>query len=227
MKYLSLTAQLKAREKRLPDSVDIDRMIGATSVEESFKVLNDTDYAPFISSRSHQQIEEVIKAERESFRKELRMMGVEEEAVKVLFLPDDLTEVAKTVKEKGEGKIADQITAMKPKTPQEVDDLIVDFYLEMVVNFFKEEKDKELLRFFEEYREVISGEELSREEALQRMEEDVIKKSAFETDGFLPLLSFFIKKRRMEKAVRVILSAKRMGLTKEEITDLIKETRVL
>lgn len=246
MKYLFLISWLRAREKKLVDSVDVDRMIAATSVEESFKVLNDTDYAPFIISEGYQTVDNVIYKERENFRKSLYLMDIEKEVVDILFLRDDCVGILKDIKEElfsrkekqrvgGEkskdSDIGKEIKERRPQKPSQIDEILDDIYFERMIEFLRREKESSLADFFESYREKLNkvGDDStsSRDEILLQMEEEILEEENKHADGFLPVLAFFITKRRAEHLVRTIISAKRIGLDKKEINDLINKTRAL
>ena len=241
MKYLFLISWLRAREKKLADNVDIDRMIGANSPEESFKVLNDTDYASYLQGESYKTLERVISKERQDFRKSLEGMDIEEELIDVLFLRDDLQELSKKAKnilfyqdyqgrsEKIENEILRKVKERSPEKPHEVDGIVLDIYFQRISSFLTKAKEKEVSEFFENYRESLSNESdlVVRDELLKKMEDEIIEKGAWQSDGFIPVLAFFIKKRRVENSIRTILSGKRIGLQSQEIYKLIKEKRAL
>ncbi len=243
MKYLFLISWLRAREKKLADNVDIDRMIGAGSAEESFRVLNDTDYAPYISAESYESIEQVIKKEREDFSKELYDMGVEQEMIDVLFLRDDLVVHTKRAKElfflttkereeelRKEDELVVQILEQKPQTPHHIDRIAVDIYFQRTIDFLKKQKDAPLLSFFQEYYQAVCENEedvVERDRILEEMEDKIIENSKSEIEGFAPILSFFIMKRRIEYRIRVVLAGKRTGIVSGEIYNLLNKTRAL
>ncbi len=243
MKYLFFISWFRAREKRLADKVDFDRMIGAKSLEESFKVLNDTDYAPHLSGESHNSIERVIEKERDDFRKTLSKMGMDKEVLDIIFLKDDLQLVSEEAKEKifkekektftekkKEEDVLKKIRGKNPQEPHEIDDIVLDIYFQKIISFLNRIKEKQAKNFFEKYWEKISGKDediRERDEILLEMENEIIEKSREEMSGIIPLLAFFIKKRRVECFIRNIFSGKRIGLDSKEIYSLISEKRAL
>ncbi len=246
MKYLFLISWLRAREKKLADNIDVDRMVSASSVEESFKVLNDTDYAPFIAGESYKSIDKVIEKEHHDLRKSLSLMDIEKEAVDILFLRDEFSEVAKTLKKdlfgnKGKQKqiaekrkesdITKEVKERKPQKPHEVDEILDNIYFERMIAFLEKSKENYLTEFFKEYEQVVkdnnNSENVLRDEILKEMEEQIIEKESKESDGFLPVLAFFIKKRRAEYIIRTILSAKRIGIETKEINNLINKVNTI
>ncbi len=244
MKYLFLVSWLRAREKKLTDNVDIDRMIGATSMEDSFRVLNDTDYAPYISSESYEDLESVIKKEREGFKKELSEIGLEKNTLDILFFRDDLDAAAKKVKEimslekkeqqdvlQQESELVKEIANHNPPTPRHADDVVLSIYFKKTLSFLKKEKESELVDFFKKYQQTLvdtSKEDIvKRDEFLLQLEEELIDKSKALIQGVAPLLAFFIKKRRAEHQIRVVLSSKRIGILSTEVYNLIKRKRAL
>ncbi len=241
MKYLFLIAWFRAREKNLVDHVDIDRMIGSVGMNETFKVLNDTDYAPYLSNKSYLDIEKIIEEERIDFRKTLLKMGADQEIVKFLFLRDDLFDISKVVKEKmfegGEDSLSqrenfyfEKIKEKEPNSPEKVDSIVFDIYFDETINFFKKNKNKRMKIFFEKYYETIKElreDPQERDKILVGMEDEIIEKSREDIEGIVPILGFFIKKRRIEYFVRSIFSSKKMGLSSEKIYKLINQKRVL
>ncbi len=243
MRYLFFVAWLRAREKKLADAVDFDRMIGAPNIEESFKVLNDTDYGPFLSGKTYLEIEEIIEKEKEDFKNNLNKMGLSKGALNLLFLKDDLILLGQELKEKifkGSEKeelikkyssIADKIQKTKPESAEKIDDLIIKIYFEKSIQFLKKTGEKEALSFFRNYWKRISQikeEELEKRESLLiEMEYKIVEKSIDSISGLMPILAYFIKKRRSENFVRTIFASKKIGLDSSKIYNLIEKTRTL
>lgn len=242
MRYLFLISWLRAREKKLADQVDLDRMIGAPSMDETLRVLNDTDYAPYLSGKTDSDIEEIIEEERGDFQKTLLKMGVEEELLEALFLKEDFRSVAEEIKgeifQKGDGKnvfekkkekdIVKEVKNRNPQNPQEVDDILLDIYFQRVIAFFRKEKKVE--KFFKEYQETakrMKEDLVKRDEVLLKIESEIIEKSGEEIEGFLPILAFFIKKRRAEYFIRSIFAGKRIGMDSEAIYKSLTLKRAL
>ncbi len=241
MKYLFFVSWFRAREKRLADKTDFDRMIGASNIEESFRVLNDTDYAPYLSGETHANIEGVIEKERKDFRETLLKMGMEKEAVDVLFLRDELDSVSREAKEmifgektitekREESDLLKEVRSREPEKPQDVDSILLDIYFQRVIDFLRESKEKETERFFRDYEKVMKEAEddfRKRDELLLEMENEIIEKGREEVSGMMPVLAFFIKKRRIEGSVRSVFSAKKLGLGSGEVYKLIDNKRAL
>jgi vacuolar-type H+-ATPase subunit C/Vma6 len=240
MKYLFFISWFRAREKKLVDQIDLDRMIGAATVEDSFKVLNDTDYAPYLPGKTYLDIEKIIIEEREDLKKTLVKMGMEEDVVKFLFLKDELDIACREAKErifqeKGfqeKGRESDflkEIRERKPNCKEEVDDIILDLYFKEANSFLKKTKEKKGEKFFDNYYQKIKdGDDFKkRDEALAQMEEDAIEKSREEVEGIIPILGFFIKKRRIEYFIRNVFALKRMGFDSQKIHQFIKGKRAL
>lgn len=246
MKYLFLISWLRAREKKLTDSTDIERMISASSVSESFKILNDTDYAPFIAGESYNSIDNVIKKEHIDLKKSLSLMDIEEEAVDILFLRDKFAGEAVMLKDKmfndkekqkqltekkKDSEIAKEVKERNPKNPHEIDEILNDIYFERLIAFLKKNKEHYLTELFKEYERIVktknSNEDYLKDDMLKNIEDQIIEAENKECDGFLPVLAFFIKKRRAEYVIRTILSAKRIGIDVKDIKSLIKEVKTI
>jgi hypothetical protein len=238
MKYLFFISWFRAREKKLVDQIDLDRMIGAQTVDEAFKILNDTDYAPYLSGKNHFDIEKIIKEERGDLKKMLVKMGMEEDVVKFLFLKDELDFACREAKGKifqgknfqeKENDFLKEIRERKPGAKEEVDDIVLDLYFEKAITFLNDTKEKEGEEFFTNYYQKIKENEdfKKRDEYLTQMEEEVIEKGREEIEGIIPILGFFIKKRRIEYFIRNIFALKRMGVDSQKMQKFIKEKRVL
>ncbi len=241
MKYLVFISWFRAREKKLADRTDFDRMIGASNIEESFRVLNDTDYAPYLSGETHANIEGIIEKERKDFRGTLLKMGMEKEVLDVLFLRDELDFVSREAKEKifGEKTITErkeesdlfkEIKSRKPEKPHDIDSILLEIYFQKVIDFLKESKEKETEKFFRDYEKVMrktEGDSQKRDDLLMEMENEIIERGREEVSGMMPILAFFIKKRRIESSCRNIFSAKKLGLSSKEVYKLIDDKRAL
>ncbi len=240
MKYLFFISWFRAREKKLVDQIDLDRMIGAQTVDEAFKVLNDTDFAPYLSGKNYFDIEKIIDEEREDIKKTLVKMGMEEDVVKFLFLRDELDFACREAKERifheknfqergREDEFLKEIRERNPENKEDVDDIVLDLYFEKSIAFLNGTKEKEGEEFFMNYYQRIKENDdfKKRDESLTKMEEDVIEKSREEIEGIIPILGFFIKKRRIEYFIRNIFALKRMGIDSQRMQKFIKEKRVL
>ena len=244
MKYLFFISWFRAREKQLVDQVDLDRMIGASSMDEAFKVFNDTDYALYLGGKTYLDIEKIIEEEREDFKKTLEKMGMEKDVLSFLFLKDTLCSVSRKAKEKIfkiqkdagfqgkdiEREILKEIEERKPKKPEEVDSIATDIYFEKSIRFLEGFGEREVGGFFAKYYEKIkeASEDLKeRDIILSEMEEDIVEESREKIEGMIPILSFFIKRRRVEHFIRAVFSGKKLGLPSDKIYNLIEQRRVL
>jgi vacuolar-type H+-ATPase subunit C/Vma6 len=199
MKYLFFVAWLRAKEKKLADKVDFARMIGASSSQETFKILNDTDYAPCLTNKTPDKIEEIIEEEKEELKKNFSLMGLDKKTLDFLFLEDEFPEIEKNYQE----------------------------YLEKMINFC--EKDKQALSFFKEYQKINQSEKdfSERDRKLAELEEDFIEKSEYQSSGIMPLLAFLFKKKRAQYSLRTIFAAKKLGMDSSQTNELISSKRVL
>ena len=233
MRYLFFISWLKTREKKLADQIDFDRMINASSLEESFKVLNDTDYAPYIANKSYLDVEEVIKEEREGLKKSLKHMGMDQDLLDFLFSRDEIFALGRRLKEGEEiddyQEIVKEIKERNPQTAKEIDDFLVEIYFNQLIKFCLDKKEKETAKILKDYwQEKISNDDpQTKEDLLIGLEEEIIKKSKDVFSGVLPLLSFFIRKRKIDSLIRGIFSAKRIGLSSSNIFNLSQKTRAL
>ncbi len=244
MKYLFFISWLRAREKKLADQVDFDRMVSASNMEESFRVLNDTDYAPYLQGKAHSDIEEIIEEERKDFRKNLLKMGMDKDFLDVLFFKDDMSIISKEIKKdlfekeakggkslskKKDTDTVKEIKKASPEKPEDVDDILLEKYFQKTIDFLKKNKEKSLETFFSNYSEIINKETdfQKRDESILKMENEIIEKGREDVEGAAPIFAFFIKKRRAEHFIRTIFSGKRMNMDSREIYKLLIEKRAL
>jgi hypothetical protein len=244
MKYLFFVSWFRAKEKNLADQTDLDRMIGASSLEESFKVLNDTDYSGFLSGRTYQEIEQVISLEKQNLRKTLEQMGMDKPALDFLFLKNDLIMLAGEIKEKKLNSLEksvfiDKYSDLARKliekkeidSLEQIDDLVINYYFKKAIRFCQTSQENQLADIFKKYWLLIKNKKnqdlKTRDDLLIDMENKIIEKSREKIDGIMPILAFFIKKTRAQYFVKTVLSAKRIGLSSTETYSLIEKTRTL
>lgn len=244
MKYLFFVSWFRAKEKNLADQTDLDRMIGASSLEESFKVLNDTDYAGFLSGRTYQEIEQVISLEKQDLKKTLEQMGMDKPALDFLFLKNDLIMLAGEIKEKKLNSLEKSVFINKYSdlarkliekkeidSLEQIDDLVINYYFKKAIRFCQTSQEKQLANIFKKYWLLIKNKKnqnlKTRDDLLIEMENKIIEKSREKIDGIMPILAFFIKKTRAQYFVKTVLSAKRIGLNSTETYSLIEKTRTL
>ena len=244
MKYLFFVSWFRAKEKKLADQIDLDRMIGASSLEESFKVLNDTDYAGFLSGKTYQEIDQVISLEKQSLRKTLEQMGMDKSALDFLFLKNDLIMLAGEIKEKKLNLLEKSVFINKYpdfariliekkefNSLDEIDDLIINYYFKKAIRFCQTTQEKQLASILKKYWLLIKNKKNQnlkvRDSLLIEMEDKIIEKSREKIDGIMPILAFFIKKTRAQYFIKTVLSAKRVGLDSAKTYNLIEKIRTL
>ena len=192
MKYCFFVAWLRAREKRIADQIDFDRMINSSTIEESFKVLNDTDYALFLNENN---IEEILEKGWLDFKKTLELMGLDKEIIGVL-IPED------------------SFSFMKKE------------FLEKVCFICR--KEKSALEFFKKYLEIINQEDsFKKDQEIIELENEIIEKGEYLTNGFLPLIAFIIKKKRADYFLSTIFNAKKINMDSLQIRELMEIKRAL
>lgn len=86
MSYVFFTYWSRAKEKHIADEIDFNRMINASSFNDAFKVLQDTDYAPYALNKKPEDYKETLKEEKEELKKTLQRMGLEKEVLALLDL---------------------------------------------------------------------------------------------------------------------------------------------
>lgn len=241
MKYLFFVAWVRTREKNIADRTDLDRIIGASTMEEALRVLNDTDYAPFLLGKNHFQLEEIMIAERKDLRMTLERMGFGGDALDFLFLKEDLILLGGKIKRNlSEPTISDdklikkhpalfrKIKQCSLSTPEKIDDLLMRFYFEKAIRFCAKSGETEAGRIFKKYWRAVqkaNPEQLvARDGFLSDMEEEIIYKSREAVSGIMPILAFLIKKRRAEYFIKIVFAGKRIGLDEAKIVSALGKT---
>lgn len=195
MSYVFFTYWSRTKEKHIADEIDFNRMINASSFNDAFKVLQDTDYAPYALNKKAEDYKGALKEEKEELKKTLQRMGLEKEVLALLDLEQ---------KDVLETKIKDSKVKVFLKE-----------YGEILQSFFKNLKQENLQSAKKD------------EEALLEKEKEFILKAEIESEGLSPLFSYFLKKKRAEKVLSLILSSKKLGLPGGEVGRLINSVRGL
>jgi V/A-type H+/Na+-transporting ATPase subunit C len=239
MKYVFFVAWLRAKEKKLTDRIDLDRMIGASTLEDAFKVLNDTNYSPYISNKKHSDLEEIIKEERKGFKKDLSIMGLDKKALDFLFLEDQISFLRKEIKEnyfekdskkrlfEKNKEIMEEIEKAKPEKLSDIDSVLSEILFKKMIDFCVETKEKEVTCLLKRYwQEMETNENIEqRENKLVEIEDRIVEQGRDSTSGIMPILSFLIKRKRAENHIRNIFAGKRLNFP--DIDKLIIPARTL
>jgi len=100
MSYQFALGKIKVLEKRLPNKVDIDRMINAEGPQKSFQVLNDTDMSDNLLNKSPQDFESVIYDDIIQMRNFIKEISPDENLFNLLFLKYDFHNIKVLLKSK-------------------------------------------------------------------------------------------------------------------------------
>ncbi len=197
MKHLFFIYFSRAKEKHIADDTDFSRMINASSFEDAFKVLQDTDYAPYSLNKKPIEYEDAIEEEKKQFKEDFIRMGAEGEILEVLSIKqENILESLKKIKSK---KTIDFLKA----------------YEKLVVSFRENLKKGDL------------ESAKKNEQEMGKIEKEFILKSEMEGEGLSPFFAFILKKKRAEKTVRLILSSKKVGISSDEINNLIPNIKAI
>lgn len=97
--YTQAVATMRVYEKRLLDSVRIDRMTDAPSAEEVMKILQETEYARSIGSNKRpEDFESILTGELERVYQEIYKMSFDQELIALLSLKYDYQNLKALVK---------------------------------------------------------------------------------------------------------------------------------
>lgn len=197
MKHLFFIYSARAKEKHIADDIDFSRMINTSNIEESFKVLQDTNYAPYSLNKKAIEYESVIEEEKKEFINELLKMGAKGEILEIL-----------SIKKENFFKVLKKIESKK-----------VLFFLKEYGSLLKEFNNFLKGKKMEEAKKI--------EKEMEKKEEEFISKSEVECEGLSPFFAFILKKSKAEKKVKIILASKKLGISIEEINELVSSVRAI
>jgi len=87
--YEYATGLLRVLEKRILSQNDFERMSGAKTAAEAFKVLNDTDYADNLLNLKPEKYEKALKLDEKDLKKLFKKIVENQKLLQFLFLKDD------------------------------------------------------------------------------------------------------------------------------------------
>lgn len=242
MKYFFLNSYFNALEKHLADEIDFNRMINSENEDKAYQVLQDTNYAKW--ALANEPIDKVFEQEKIFFSRDLDKMGFT--CLAGLFcLKADITNLRIFLKKKifgfdsGDlllwGKNEQELEqefekeiqeSGKLKNALELDDYLTKVYLDRLE--YQTKKDKSIQKFIKEYRQInstLSGEE--KHQAIKKMEDDFIAEHTKQNEGLSPILAFFMKKSKIEKKIKTIISGKQINFTPSKIKEMIENLQTL
>lgn len=97
--YAFLSGKIKVLEKKLPDKIDIERMIDAPTIDDCFKVFYDTDYADNLLEKKPEKFEEVISEDLLDLKNLIIQLVPDEDLKKLLLLEFDFHNIKVIIKE--------------------------------------------------------------------------------------------------------------------------------
>lgn len=123
-------ARVRALEPKLLDSGDVERMLGAKTASEAYKILNDLEYATHIGDISNvRDFQEVITAGLKDSKEVLERICPDSRILDILFIRYDFHNIKTILKgmlaQKGEGEILSQLL---PLGRVSIEDMMRFFY---------------------------------------------------------------------------------------------------
>lgn len=100
LNYTFATGKIRYLETKLPDLVDLERMLDAPDLELAFKAFYDTDYAEYLFERKPEEFENVILDDLLENRKLLWQIVPDKNFIKFLLLEYDFYNMKVIFKEK-------------------------------------------------------------------------------------------------------------------------------
>jgi len=93
MSYPYATGKIRVLEKWLPDKTDIERMIGAESFEDAFRVLNDTDLADNLRGLDAHDFQKALNEDLAQTRSLIEKISPDENLFKAIFIKYDFSNI--------------------------------------------------------------------------------------------------------------------------------------
>lgn len=253
MKYLFFVAWARAREKQIADETDFERMINSPGLGEAFKVLQDTDYAPYLGETEPGSFEELFDLEKTAFKKTLIKLGLQKRIVNLFFLRADLFNLGLLLKKElfeiafqaedslpyglsnpdklkeRYALLLENLKEQERASPSELDDFLRASFFQLLITASREMGEKGLESFLQKYFAKVKegGPKEALENELWRQEKEFLQRADRESEGLAPLFAYWLRKEYAERALRAILSAKQLGLAESETRQLLKGIRAL
>ena len=98
--YTFVTGKIRYLETKLPDEIDLERMLDSPDLESAFKAFYDTDYAEHLFERRPEEFEKVILQDLEDNKKFLFQFVSDKDLIKFLLLEYDFHNLKIAFKEK-------------------------------------------------------------------------------------------------------------------------------
>ncbi|PIP16984.1 MAG: hypothetical protein COX44_02425 [Candidatus Portnoybacteria bacterium CG23_combo_of_CG06-09_8_20_14_all_37_13] len=120
---------IRVLEKKILDQTDIARMASAENAEESFRVLNDTDYADNLLNLKPKEFEKALENDEKDLKKLLQKIIDNKCLLEFLFLKDDYLKLKLYLKSKFNKKLLPQkkpkvlIPKISNPTPRKIDEI--------------------------------------------------------------------------------------------------------
>jgi len=246
MKYISIVSYFKAREKHLPDDTDFERMIGSPNLKKAMGVLQDTYYASFVSQMKDFSLNELLQKEESFFKQNLRRIGLSTEAIDFLYLKENIFNLGLVLKhemfrvsinqdsfspfgikktdqlKEKYSSLIEYLKHLHPKNQNKIDEILTKLYFQKSIELSKKFRARDLQSFFQEYLQKFKN--LSKENKIEtflhQLEQDFIEKTNWKISGLAAVFSYFLKRKRAQKKLRAILSAKQLELNPDKINQL-------
>lgn len=107
--YAFLSGKIRVLEKKLPNEIDIERMIDAPTIDDCFKVFYDTDYANNLLEKKPEEFEKVISDDLLDLKKLIFQFIPDEDLKKLLLLEFDFHNIKAIIDEKLSQKKIDHL----------------------------------------------------------------------------------------------------------------------
>ncbi len=206
----------------MPTQQAIARIVEESS-ERMFTQIADTEYGPHLSL-GEESVEKMIEAEREGFILILQKLGVVNDIIQLLFMRVRMEKVARELKARlfgdEEGKKTNDPEIEKGlkegfSNPAQIDDWAVYRFEELSVKMARKMGDVKLalqLKSLFEKRRLMRKEGSEDGVVLREMEDAFLRKADLTNGGVAPVMALMVRKMRVERMIRIVVGARRLGM---------------
>lgn len=197
------TGLIRVLEKRVLSKNDFERMLGARTAADAFKVLNDTDYADNLLGLQPEEFEKALWRDEKDLRKLFKKIIESKELLKFLFLKQEHLRLKLYLKSKYNPELKKfkvkpnlKIPKIKQKTPENID-RVCDLEL------YKARK-KIVKKLRDKFLQKICKKDLD-----LNFDLDLIKQQARDNPcGTAVVLNYYYKKLDAARKIRTIMNTK-------------------
>lgn len=220
--YEYASGLIRVLEKKVLDKTDLERMAGAETAVDAFRVLNDTDYADNLLNLKPVEFEKALARDERDTKKLFKKIIENKKLLKFLFLKNDYLNLKLYLKSKFNKKlekhkkpklqtqaIIDNLKKLKKITPKKIDEICDLELYKTRKRIAKKLRDK-FLR------------EINKKDMDLNFDLDFIKEQARNCAYGSPIiLAYYFQKLDAARKIRIIMNAKLNNISQEELKNNI------